>query len=499
MAVRQYVGARYVLKIYENSQDPQSTEWEAGVNYEPLIMVSYQNSSYISRKDVPSSVGNPVDNPSYWALTGLYSGQIANLQYQITEINQALGDIDELDTTSTDIVDAINEILLGYTTGDITLNDKIGNLSNLNTTNKNNLVAAANEVLANEGALSNLLTTNKRNLVAAINELFNATKNVGDVIKFIEHFSNKRIVIYGDSLSVLSGDTWTTPFVNLMTLLRSTVTVHATGGWKAADCLSAANGDSNVYDIAIVWCGINDSNEGTTLGSLQTNGTFNYNYYRLLRRLRAVNSNCEVFAFGLGYSTHRGIGLDPIKSLYFYNAAIENVAIWSGATFKNMLGLPNNNQTFNTACQSDGTHYTTTYSKTTLFYAILQHLFSSTAVPSPAIPLRIAASNFLDDTQTAADITLTNAAIELQANGYAHINLLVTVATGKTVASGDIMKTLTPIAPRATLYTHVTDSIYCAMTNSGKFTINAPLPAGRYNFEFVFIPKWIDSYTLSES
>lgn len=86
MAVRQYIGARYVLKIYENSQDPQSAEWEAGVSYEPLTMVNYNNSSYISRKDVPGTVGNPVDNPSYWALSGLYNGQIANLQQQVNEL-----------------------------------------------------------------------------------------------------------------------------------------------------------------------------------------------------------------------------------------------------------------------------------------------------------------------------------------------------------------------------------------------------------------------------
>lgn len=85
MAVRQYIGARYVLKIYENSLDPQSADWEAGVAYEPLVMVNYNNSSYISRKEVPASVGNPVDNPTYWALSGLYNGQIASLQQQVNE------------------------------------------------------------------------------------------------------------------------------------------------------------------------------------------------------------------------------------------------------------------------------------------------------------------------------------------------------------------------------------------------------------------------------
>ena len=85
--VRQYIGARYVIKVYENSLDPSSAEWQSGVTYEPLTMVTYLNSSYLSKKDVPGSVGNPADNPSYWILTGAYNGQIASLQNQIDDIN----------------------------------------------------------------------------------------------------------------------------------------------------------------------------------------------------------------------------------------------------------------------------------------------------------------------------------------------------------------------------------------------------------------------------
>lgn len=48
---------------------------------------------------------------------------------------------------------------------------KVGDLANLNTTAKNNVVAAINEVLANEGALSSLTTTAKNTLAAAINEI----------------------------------------------------------------------------------------------------------------------------------------------------------------------------------------------------------------------------------------------------------------------------------------------------------------------------------------
>lgn len=91
--IRQYIGARYVLKIYENSVDPLSADWEANTSYEPLTMVNYNNSSYISRKEVPANIGNPVDNPTYWALSGLYNGQIAHLQDQIDTHTEYINDL----------------------------------------------------------------------------------------------------------------------------------------------------------------------------------------------------------------------------------------------------------------------------------------------------------------------------------------------------------------------------------------------------------------------
>ena len=93
MSIRQYIGARYVTKIYENTLDPSSAEWQASVNYEPLTMVTYNNGSYLSKKQVPASIGNPADNASYWVQTGFYNGQIAQLENDIQTINAALNTI----------------------------------------------------------------------------------------------------------------------------------------------------------------------------------------------------------------------------------------------------------------------------------------------------------------------------------------------------------------------------------------------------------------------
>lgn len=133
--VRQYIGARYVTKIYENSQDPSSAEWEPGVNYEPLTMVTYNFGSYLSKKDVPGSVGDPASNPTYWVQTGFYNGQIASLQDQIDDINEIIGDIDDLTTIDkSSIVNAINEIVSNIPTTPVNLPKKVLVISDSYTT-----------------------------------------------------------------------------------------------------------------------------------------------------------------------------------------------------------------------------------------------------------------------------------------------------------------------------------------------------------------------------
>lgn len=88
---RQYIGGRYVVKVYENSQNPSSAEWEQNVNYESLTMVTYNYGTYVSKKPVPANVGNPAENGTYWTQTGFYNGQITNLQNQINGLKQFNG------------------------------------------------------------------------------------------------------------------------------------------------------------------------------------------------------------------------------------------------------------------------------------------------------------------------------------------------------------------------------------------------------------------------
>ena len=89
-----YVGSRYVPLF--------AGAWDNSVTYEPLTIVEYGNNSYTSKK--PVLAGTLPTDTDYWALTGNYNGQISNLQNQI-------GDLTSLDTTDqTSLVNAINEV-----------------------------------------------------------------------------------------------------------------------------------------------------------------------------------------------------------------------------------------------------------------------------------------------------------------------------------------------------------------------------------------------------
>lgn len=81
MATRQYIGARYVPKFFEN---PNGTcEWlGSSIGYEALTIVTYLNNSFTSKKTVPAGVD--ISDTNYWVNTGNYNAQ---LQQIIDEID----------------------------------------------------------------------------------------------------------------------------------------------------------------------------------------------------------------------------------------------------------------------------------------------------------------------------------------------------------------------------------------------------------------------------
>lgn len=82
---RQYIGARYVPKLF-NGVDG-SMEWQENIFYEPLTIVTYNNSQYTSKRPVPNNIGNPTENPQYWALTGQFNAQLNTLINDVSKLN----------------------------------------------------------------------------------------------------------------------------------------------------------------------------------------------------------------------------------------------------------------------------------------------------------------------------------------------------------------------------------------------------------------------------
>ena len=92
MAVRQYIGARYVPRFSTINDGV----WDNTYSYEALEIVKYGNDYYTSKIPVP--VGVAITNTQYWVKTGDYNGAIANLQEEIELIKDRCVSLNEFST-----------------------------------------------------------------------------------------------------------------------------------------------------------------------------------------------------------------------------------------------------------------------------------------------------------------------------------------------------------------------------------------------------------------
>lgn len=89
--VKQYIGARYVPKFFENPDG--SNDWLPNVQYEPITVVTFAGNSYTSKKNVPATAGNPTEASEYWASTGIYNAQIDVYREETARVRAAQGHI----------------------------------------------------------------------------------------------------------------------------------------------------------------------------------------------------------------------------------------------------------------------------------------------------------------------------------------------------------------------------------------------------------------------
>lgn len=104
---RQYIGARYVPKFFENPNTGDST-WLEGVGYEPLTIVSYAGNSYTSKKPVPAGIGSPNLNGAYWVNTGNFNAQVESLRTDINALDDRLDH--EVETLGDRIAEEVNSL-----------------------------------------------------------------------------------------------------------------------------------------------------------------------------------------------------------------------------------------------------------------------------------------------------------------------------------------------------------------------------------------------------
>lgn len=82
MSTRQYIGARYVPKFFENPDG--SAEWIKEATYEPLTNVTYLGDTYTSKISVPKNV--EITNKKYWVLISKYNAQVENLRKSLSDV-----------------------------------------------------------------------------------------------------------------------------------------------------------------------------------------------------------------------------------------------------------------------------------------------------------------------------------------------------------------------------------------------------------------------------
>lgn len=99
MSTRQYIGARYVPKFFENPNG--SAEWIKEKTYEGLTIVTHLGDSYTSRKNVPINID--ISNTDYWVLTG-------NFNHQLYDVTTKLKNTNYFFDTINDVVAAKNRI-----------------------------------------------------------------------------------------------------------------------------------------------------------------------------------------------------------------------------------------------------------------------------------------------------------------------------------------------------------------------------------------------------
>lgn len=119
MAVREYIGARYV-PLYVG-------DWDSTKNYEPLTIVTDANgNSFTSIRDVPA--GTPLSDRTYWIQTSSFSGAVEVLSRRVSDVENNVETIDGNITAITDRIDGLEESITGFDDKINTVDDRVDSI-----------------------------------------------------------------------------------------------------------------------------------------------------------------------------------------------------------------------------------------------------------------------------------------------------------------------------------------------------------------------------------
>lgn len=182
--------------------------------------------------------------------------------------------------------------------------------------------------------------------------------------KYMNLFTNKKVAIFGDSLSDANRTAtyWSRTFKTLVESVGGTVDNYAHSGDTIAKTVVAVNGVTKYYDIVFVWIGINDWSTSTPIGTFKNveENTFISRYNTIIRHLLTLNRP-KIILCGL-HQTHRTEVTGKKVSEYEYSKAIKGTANRYGCGFIDMFALPNVGWSSPVSAWSeDGLHFTKNY------------------------------------------------------------------------------------------------------------------------------------------
>ena len=216
-----YIGARYVPIFYENSEDPTSSLWENNVTYEPLTWVTLANGHmYISKKEVPASIGTPADNGEYWLEAGQYNAYIQTLQDEIDDMKDGTisGSLqNQITQNATDISDMKDGSVEGSLQDQINTNS--GDISDM----KDGSVEGSLQDQINDNTTD--ITTNRRNIEILSGDTAQAIARLSSRINKKQNNDKERVYLFlGDSYYLggqgtsYTGIGWATQVINFLGL-----------------------------------------------------------------------------------------------------------------------------------------------------------------------------------------------------------------------------------------------------------------------------------------